>query len=88
MITTDCRGEICFTGFKKDRKAELKEAAKHHCFMVRSNVTKKLDYLCCGYNAGPVKIKRAKQQGVKLIDENQFKQMINNNGPDPFSQNQ
>jgi BRCT domain type II-containing protein len=84
MITTECRGKICFTGFKRERKAELKETAKQHCFIVRTGVTKKLDYLCCGYNAGPVKIEKAKEQGVRLIDENQFEQMIDNNTPAPF----
>jgi NAD-dependent DNA ligase len=77
MPETECKDEICFTGFNKLVKAELMLTADKHRFEVRSNVSRNLNYLCCGPNAGHVKIKKAKKIGAKLINEVEFRQMIN-----------
>ncbi|EPJ5822028.1 BRCT domain-containing protein [Pluralibacter gergoviae] len=63
---------ICFTGFSKDRKNALITIAIALEFSVTKDVTKTLDYLCCGDNAGPSKINKAKQNGAKLLSEDEF----------------
>lgn len=68
--------EICFTGFKSEDKELLKELAEQSGMFIRISVTENLDFLCCGYNAGPKKIEKARHQGVVALSENQFKEMI------------
>ncbi|WP_434357355.1 hypothetical protein NF212_16045 [Parasalinivibrio latis] len=64
--------DVHFTGFKKDDKARLIELAKSVDMVVRSEVTKHLNILCYGYNAGPKKLEKARSQGVLILDEQQF----------------
>ena len=61
---------ICFTGFGKKEKNELMEIAEKRGFIVKGDVIKGLCYLCCGENAGPSKISKAKQNLVHLIISN------------------
>ena len=65
--------DICFTGFKKEVKEELKKLAIDAGLLIRSSVTKELDFLCYGYNAGPKKLEKARYQGVLILSENQFR---------------
>lgn len=64
--------EICFTGFGASRKTELKEIATDRGFKCVTDVTRSLAFLCAGENAGPNKIKKASQQGVPIISEEEF----------------
>lgn len=64
--------DVCFTGFKSDDKKRLIQLSESKGLVVRSTVTKKLNFLCCGYNAGPKKIEKARSQGVIALNENQF----------------
>lgn len=68
--------EICFTGFKNNDKEDLISLAEKSGLFVRSSVTTNLDFLCCGYNAGPKKIEKARHQGVVVLNDNQFKIML------------
>lgn len=68
--------DVCFTGFKKADKDDLLKLAKDAELVVRSSVTHNLTFLCCGYNAGPKKIEKARQQGVLILSEMQFNQML------------
>ncbi len=68
--------QICFTGFRYADKQQLKELAKSHNWIVRESVTKRLNFLCCGYNAGRKKLERAKAQHVITIDVEQFEQAL------------
>ena len=68
--------EICFTGFKAQDKNTLTKIAESNGMIVRSNVTNQLSILCCGYNAGPAKVGRARHQGVKVLSESQFHSLI------------
>lgn len=68
--------EICFTGFKKDDKVRLTNLAEENGMFIRANVTQKLDFLCCGYNAGPTKIENARKQGVVALTEHQFVELL------------
>lgn len=71
-----CKSEICFTGFNKEDKEILVGIAESRGIFVRSSVTKTLNYLCCGYNAGPSKIEKSRHQGVVILTESQFKLML------------
>ena len=68
--------EVCFTGFKKSDKDRLSSLAQECDMFVRSSVTKRLDFLCCGYNAGPTKIENARHQGVVILTEYQFTELL------------
>jgi hypothetical protein len=68
--------EILFTGFKKDRRAELEDIAQAAGMVVRKNVTANLDFLCAGSNAGPTKIAEALDRGVMVLDEQQLLRML------------
>ncbi len=68
--------DICFTGFKKEDKDKLIKIATEKNLTIRSSVTKKLSFLCCGYNAGPKKIETARKQGVIVLNEKQFIAML------------
>lgn len=68
--------EICFTGFSKEDREYLESLAEIHDFKVRKTVTKNLNFLIMGDNAGPTKINSAIDVGATLLDENEFKTMI------------
>jgi NAD-dependent DNA ligase len=68
----DDRLQICFTGFGSSKKKELVSLANDSGLKVVGSVTKKLDFLCGGENAGPKKIEKAEAQGVQFITENHF----------------
>lgn len=68
--------EICFTGFKKADKLKLAEIAESAGMFVRDSVTKQLEFLCCGYNAGPKKIEKSRHQGAIILNGNQFHALL------------
>ncbi|BBE51155.1 DNA ligase [Ferriphaselus amnicola] len=68
--------EILFTGFSKERRAELEEQAELFDMVVRKNVTKNLTHLCAGTNAGPAKVAQAQANGVTIIDESEFVKLL------------
>lgn len=68
--------DVCFTGFKSADKKRLVALAEDKKLVVRGSVTRSLNFLCCGYNAGPKKIEKARSQGVIALDEEQFIQLL------------
>ena len=72
----DNRLQVCFTGFGTSKKDELTNLAHDNRFKVVASVTKKLDYLVGGDNAGPKKIEKAESQGVQFLNESQFINLI------------
>lgn len=68
-------GEICFTGFSDKDKKRLTKVAEKANFLVRTRITKDLEYLCCGPTPGPSKVERAKERGIMLMNEEQFLHM-------------
>ena len=72
----DTRLQICFTGFGTSKKQELINIANNNNLKVVSSVTKKLDFLCGGENAGPKKIEKAEGQGVQYLNEAQFTHLV------------
>lgn len=76
--------EILFTGFSKERRAELEDQAEMSGMFVRKSVTKELSYLCAGPNAGPAKLAAANEHGVQIISEGEFMQMSMYSGESDF----
>jgi NAD-dependent DNA ligase len=72
----DSRLQVCFTGFGTSKREELTNLAHDNRFKVVSSVTKKLDYLVGGENAGPKKIEKAESQGVQFLNEQQFINLV------------
>lgn len=72
----DNRLQVCFTGFGASKRQELTNLAHDNRFKVMSGVTKILDYLVGGENAGPKNIKKAEAQGVQFLNEQQFVHLI------------
>lgn len=68
----DNRLQVCFTGFGSSEKEELINLAHDNRLKVVASVTKKLDYLVGGDNAGPKKIEKAEAQGVQFLNVLQF----------------
>ncbi|WP_413722746.1 BRCT domain-containing protein [Sodalis sp. RH24] len=68
--------EVCFTGFKKNDKDRLITLAEENKLLVRSSVTQNLQFLCCGYNAGPTKVTAARMKGVIILNEDEFGLML------------
>ncbi len=68
--------EILFTGFHREDRSILEAMAEKNGFYVCTKVTNYLEYLVCGYNAGPSKIQKARMNGATLLDESEFKIMI------------
>jgi NAD-dependent DNA ligase len=68
--------EICFTGFKQVDKDRLTQAVEAVDFIVRTSVTSRLHFLCCGYNAGPSKIEKARFQGTVILNEKQLLNLL------------
>ena len=68
---------VCFTGFTSSTSEELQQAAESAGFAVNLSVAKSTTHLCCGpLGAGPSKTKKAEEQGVRLLTEDQFRHML------------
>lgn len=72
----DSRLQVCFTGFGARKKEQLTKLAHDKRFKVVSSVTKRLDYLVGGENAGLKKIEKAQSQGVRFLNEQQFINLV------------
>ncbi|PAM95727.1 hypothetical protein B4N84_06415 [Flavobacterium sp. IR1] len=68
--------EICFTGFSPTEKITLIKIAEENNFHIAKSITVNLNFLCCGENAGPSKIKKAEEQKVVLLDVDEFRNLI------------
>ena len=68
--------EVCFTGFSVFDKDRLEALATEAKLKVATSVTKGLLFLVAGSNAGPAKLKKAREQGTSVIDEAHFLQFL------------
>jgi len=73
---SDQRPQIQFTGFPKAEKAELEELAAAHGLWVMSKAGKNLAFLCCGPNAGPVKIRNAHDAGATILSSAALRHLL------------
>ncbi len=74
--TKEKLNQICFTGFSAPVKKELQEKAIQAHLQIVTSVTKNLRYLCAGDNAGPSKMKEAREKEVIIITEQQFMKIV------------
>jgi len=65
--------------FVKFSREELKEKIEANSGKIISSISAKLDYLIAGENMGPAKLEKATKLGVKMIDEDEFIELINSN---------
>jgi len=68
--------QICFTGFSPSDKERLGQLALAHGLDVVKSVTQSLAYLVTGPNAGPAKLKKAKEQDVVIMNEEQLAKFL------------
>ncbi|MYL22521.1 hypothetical protein GLV89_01720 [Halomonas alkaliantarctica] len=68
--------EILFVGFDEESRQELEEEAELEGMKVRKSLTKNLDFLCAGPNAGPRKLSEARERGVTIMDEADFLEFL------------
>ena len=65
--------------FEKFSRDDLKKAIEDNGGKVGSSISSKTDFVIAGENMGPAKLEKANQLGVKIINENDFLTMINEN---------
>lgn len=65
--------------FEKFSRDDLKKAIEDNGGKVGSSISSKTDFVIAGENMGPAKLEKANQLEVKIIDENQFLELINEN---------
>lgn len=68
--------DICFTGFKKADREHLTELAIQNGINIHVSVVQHLDMLCYGYNAGPMKLRKAIKQGAIVATRAQFEEFL------------
>jgi hypothetical protein len=68
--------QVCFTGFSTAEKSELTLLAEKANLVVVTRVTKNFAFLCAGENAGPAKLKQAKDQGAYVLTKSQFVHLL------------
>ena len=57
----------------------MKKAIEDNGGKVGSSISTKTDYVIAGENMGPAKLEKANQLGIKIVSENDFIKMINEN---------
>jgi DNA ligase (NAD+) len=62
--------------FVRYSRDQLKEMIEAHGGKSTGSVTGNTDYLVAGENMGPSKLEKAEKQGVKILSENQFLELI------------
>jgi NAD-dependent DNA ligase len=73
----DTSHQICFTGFNKAEREELRALADRSGWLKSTTtVTTTLSYLCTGETAGPAKVAKATASGVEILSREQFHQLL------------
>jgi len=67
---------ICFTGAMQRNRKEMEAEAKKLGATVTSSVSKKTDYLVCGENVGAAKTSAAEKNGVRILSEAEYVELI------------
>jgi DNA ligase (NAD+) len=68
---------LLYTGtFESFSREEFEQKIDSNGGKLVSGVSKKLDFLIVGEGAGPSKLKKAEDLGVKMINEEEFKAML------------
>jgi len=77
-IDNPIRGKkVVFTGkMESGDRGSLQEEARKFGAIVQSSVSGKTDYLICGDNPGAEKVKKAKKEGVEIISEEKYFELM------------
>ena len=67
---------VVLTGFSKNDSQEYAHKLNNLGAIVRDGVNKKTSILITGYNAGPSKMKKAQELGVRIMPEEEFKKTL------------
>ena len=67
-----------FLNYSRD---ELKEMIESHGGKNTASITGNTNYLVAGENMGPAKLDKAKKQGIAILSEEQFLELIEKNNP-------
>lgn len=62
--------------FEKFSRDDLKKAIEDNGGKVGSSISSKTDYVVAGDNMGPAKLEKANQLGVKIINEDEFVELL------------
>lgn len=73
-----CGPGVLFTGFAAAIRAEMEQRAESAGMVVRKSVSKTLDYLVAGPNAGPSKLDQAVEIGVVILTAAEFHTTVAN----------
>ena len=65
-----------FTSFSRE---ELKRIIEENAGRVVGSISSKVDYVVCGDNMGSQKRKKAEELNVKMINQQQFAELLNQN---------
>ena len=65
-----------FSSFSRE---ELKSLIEENAGRVVGSISSKVDYVVCGDNMGPQKRKKAEELNIKMINEQQFADLLNQN---------
>jgi DNA ligase (NAD+) len=68
---------VVLTGFAKSDSQEYAHKLNELGAVIKDGVNKKTNMLITGYNAGPSKMKKAQELGVRIISEEEFLKIIN-----------
>lgn len=67
---------IVLTGFAKSDSQEYAHKLNELGAIIKDGVNKKTNILITGYNAGPSKMQKAQEFGVRIMSEEEFKEII------------
>ena len=67
---------VVLTGFAKADSQEYAHKLNELGAIIKDSVNKKTNILITGYNAGPSKMQKAKEFGVRVISEEEYKEII------------
>lgn len=67
---------VVLTGFSKCNSQNYAHQLNELGAIIKDSVNKKTNILITGYNAGPSKLKKAEEFGVRIIPENDFLEML------------
>lgn len=76
QVPEKLRPEVCFTGFEQDLRDTLSILAANAGLKVVKSVTVGLSFLVCGPNAGPVKVRKAREAGIYILTQQQAEALL------------
>lgn len=67
---------ICFTGFSETEKQELAKIQDKLGIIAKNSISRKVQFLICGPNAGPSKIEKCKELNIPIVSAEDFLKQI------------